>query len=85
MTEDELLAEIIAAIQGSAPENEPGTVTTVEVATRLGCSHKKAVDQLKNLSAQGKVKPDRVRRVNFWGVATSVPGWRLIEVSEPNL
>lgn len=86
MTEDELLAEIIASISTNEPgENEPGTITTIEVAERLGCSRDAAMARMKLLRDRGKVRPDMIYRINEWGKGSHVMGWRLIEISEPKL
>ena len=80
MTEDELLAEILEAMQAvDQGENEADTVTTIEVANRIGISRDRAMKQLSILANQGRLQRDMVRRINAWGKPSTVMGWRLVQ------
>lgn len=77
VTEQDILDAIREAMEG-VPDNEAGTITTVEASGALGLSPKTARAKLGRLADAGLLQADYIRRVNRWGVQTRVMGWRYV-------
>ncbi len=75
MTEDELVAILRAAAE-AVPDNEPGTITAAEYAAAADLTDYRARLQLRELVASGVIRADWIRRVNRWGTATRIMGYR---------
>lgn len=81
---DELAAILLQALEGreTAPQDEPGTITTPEFREAAGVSEDRAKAMLKAAWEAGLVEPGKVRRVTVFGDPSRRPGWRFTERPE---
>lgn len=81
---DELAALLLQALEGreTAPQDEPGTITTPEFARAAGLSEERAKSTLRAAWEEGLVEPAKVKRVTIFGDVNRRPGWRFVERPE---
>ena len=81
---DELAALLLQALEGkeTAPQDEPGTITTPEFAKATGLSEDRARRTLIAAHDAGLVTADKIVRVNVFGDAGRRPGWRFTDKQE---
>ena len=79
-TEADLLRVLLEALDGLRQNaDEPGTITSSELADYLGLEQASGTRKLKRLLKAGVVKPAMVKRVDAWGRLRTVVGYRLAE------
>ena len=84
ITEQELVAAILDAIDNNDPRVEPGTIITSELVEHLDCSVGKAKRLIKIAVKQGKLLPERgLVRYNVHGRLQKVDGYRYANGSKP--
>lgn len=76
LTQDELLAVLLEAERGQAPETEPG-LTTEELQRLTGLSRLSIRRRLATLLREGRITVTRVRRQSIDGRLFLVPAYRL--------
>jgi len=78
ITEEELIKAIEAALE-TAPDAEPGTITSTEYADHIGMSQKSALVRIKKAMAAGVLEPAKIKRTNLHGTRHTVNGYRLVK------
>jgi len=59
------------------PDGEPGTITTPELAKKMGVEYGTALQAMHDLLAAGKVRPEKVWRRNIHLELQRVKGFRV--------
>src|SRR5690625_2343508 len=79
------LAELLlqaASERETAPQDEPGTITTQEFSKATGVTESRARAMLLAAREAGLVEPGKFVRVTVFGDAVRRPGWRFLEPKE---